>query len=122
MMMRIIHNATIVNEGKRFNGYVAITDELISEVGQGNVPESLSADAELIDAGGAYLMPGAIDTHTHFREPGLTHKATIGSESAAAVAGGVTSYLEMPNTKPATVTEEAVNEKKAIAAANSYAN
>ncbi len=121
-MTRIIHNATIVNEGKRFNGYVAINNEFISEVGEGSVPESLLADAELIDAQGAYLLPGAIDTHTHFREPGLTHKATIGSESAAAVAGGVTSFLEMPNTKPATVTEEAVNAKKAIAAATSYAN
>lgn len=121
-MTQIIHNALIVNEGKRSRGFVVIEGQLIAEVGVGNLPDAYAHGAELIDAEGALLLPGAIDTHTHFREPGLTHKATIASESAAAVAGGVTSFLEMPNTKPATVSPEAVAAKKAIAEESSFAN
>lgn len=117
----LIHNALIVGEsGKPFTGWLLFCDDLISDLGKGK-PESIEAD-EIIDFEGDLLMPGMIDTHVHFREPGLTRKATIRSESAAAVAGGVTSYFDMPNTIPPTTSLAAWEEKMAIAAQNSYAN
>lgn len=97
-MKTIIRNATIVNEGRKFIGSVVIEDEMIQQVLEGD-DSTQSYDME-IDATGLYLFPGVIDDHVHFREPGLTHKADIASESRTAAAGGVTSYMEMPNTNP----------------------
>lgn len=121
-MDTIIYNATIVNEGRRFNGYVGIEGNIIAEVGEGMPTFDMLKNSASFDVAGAYLLPGAIDTHVHFREPGLTRKATIASESAKAVAGGVTSFLDMPNTDPAATTEEIVESKKKIAAKSSFAN
>lgn len=116
----LIKNAKIVNEGTIFVGDVLIENELIVEIA-----ESISAkssDCKIIDAEGNYLIPGAIDDQVHFREPGLTHKGDIESESRAAVAGGITSYIEQPNTVPNAVTQEILEEKYKIAAEKSYAN
>lgn len=119
----IIHNATIVNEGARWNGYVVISDELIEKVGEGKPSSELLSECnEVVDADGAYLFPGVIDDQVHFRDPGLTHKADIETESAAAVAGGVTSYMDMPNTKPPTVTIEDLEAKNRRASEVSVAN
>ena len=121
--MITIHNARIVNLGREYTGYVAIDGEFIHAMGDGAAPEALlAASQEVIDAAGMLLIPGCIDDHVHFREPGLTHKADIASESHAAVAGGVTSYMDMPNTKPLTITAEALEEKFDIAARSSVAN
>lgn len=121
--MITIHNARIVNLGREYTGYVAIDGEFIHAMGDGVAPEALlAASQEVIDAAGMLLIPGCIDDHVHFREPGLTHKADIASESRAAVAGGVTSYMDMPNTKPLTITAEALEEKFDIAARSSVAN
>lgn len=121
--MITIHNARIVNLGREYTGYVAIDGEFIHAMGDGAAPEALlAASQEVIDAAGMLLIPGCIDDHVHFREPGLTHKADIASESRAAVAGGVTSYMDMPNTKPLTITAEALEEKFDIAARSSVAN
>lgn len=121
--MITIHNARIVNLGREYTGYVAIDGEFIHAMGDGAAPEALlAASQEVIDADGMLLIPGCIDDHVHFREPGLTHKADIASESRAAVAGGVTSYMDMPNTKPLTITAEALEEKFDIAARSSVAN
>lgn len=123
--MTIIYNAVIVPDGSAVPslGWLAFDRGTIHSLGHGDAPASLldSAD-ERIDAAGAYLLPGAIDCHVHFREPGLTHKATIASESRAALAGGVTSYIEMPNTKPATVTLADWEAKMHIAEADSAGN
>lgn len=116
----LIKNAKIVNEGVIFEGDVLIENELIVEIS-----ESISAkssDYTIIDAEGNYLMPGAIDDQVHFREPGLTHKGDIESESRAAVAGGITSFIEQPNTVPNAVTQEILEQKYQIAAEKSYAN
>ena len=116
----LIKNARIVNEGAIFEGDLLIEDKYIKEIA-----ESISAkssDVKIIDAEGSYLIPGAIDDQVHFREPGLTHKGTIESESRAAVAGGITSYIEQPNTVPNAITQELLEEKYQIAAATSYAN
>ncbi len=115
----LIKNAKIVNEGKIFEGDLLIEDELIIEIS-----ESISAktDYKVIDAEGNYLIPGAIDDQVHFREPGLTHKGDIGSESRAAVAGGITSFIEQPNTVPNAVTQELLEQKYQIAAETSHAN
>ena len=116
----LIRNAKIVNEGTIFEGDVLIEDDIIKEIA-----ESISAktsSTKIIDAEGNYLIPGAIDDQVHFREPGLTHKGDIASESKAAVAGGITSFIEQPNTIPNAVTQEILEEKYEIAAANSYAN
>jgi dihydroorotase len=115
----LIKNAKIVNEGKIFEGDLLIEDELIIEIS-----DSISAktDYKVIDAEGNYLMPGAIDDQVHFREPGLTHKGDIGSESRAAVAGGITSFIEQPNTIPNAVTQELLEQKYQIAADTSHAN
>lgn len=121
----LIHNAIIVNEGKRFPGYVSIQDGRIHEVGAGpvaNPADYQSSDYEVIDAGGAFLLPGVIDDQVHFREPGLTHKADMYTESRAAVAGGVTSFMDMPNTIPQTTTIPLLKEKQELAAQKSLAN
>ena len=116
----LIKNAHIVNEGEVFNGDILIEGEYIKEIS-----ESISAkssDVFVIDAEGKYLLPGAIDDQVHFREPGLTQKATIETESKAAIAGGITSFIEMPNTNPQTTTIEKLEEKFEIAAKTSSAN
>ena len=103
--MLIIKNALIVNEGKSFRGYVAVDPPFIAAVGEGDIPDHLLADvAHTIDADGRMLIPGVIDTHVHFRDPGMTRKGDMATESVAAVRGGVTSIIDMPNTNPATVT------------------
>ncbi len=110
-MKRIyIKDAIIVNEGKRFLGSIIIANQCIEEIIIGDDTPSADYD-EVIDASGCFLLPGVIDDHVHFREPGLTHKADISSESRAAVAGGVTSIMDMPNTTPLTITLEALNSK-----------
>ncbi|WP_433813945.1 dihydroorotase [Flavobacterium johnsoniae] len=116
----LIKNAKIVNEGSIFDGDVLIENDLIVEVA-----DSISlktSDCIVIDAEGSYLMPGAIDDQVHFREPGLTHKGDIESESRAAVAGGITSFIEQPNTVPNAVTQEILEDKYQIAAQKSFAN
>ena len=116
----LIKNAKIVNEGSIFEGDVLIENDLIVEVA-----DSISlktSDCKVIDAEGSYLMPGAIDDQVHFREPGLTHKGDIESESRAAVAGGITSFIEQPNTVPNAVTQEILEDKYKIAAVKSFAN
>ena len=122
-MKTLIKNAQIVNEGKIFSGAVLIDGELIAKVFAGEqIPVELSQGATVIDARGKYLVPGAIDDQVHFREPGLTHKGEIATESRAAVAGGVTSYMEMPNTNPQAVTQQLLEEKYQRAAEVSAAN
>ena len=122
-MKSIIYNAEIVNEGVRFNGYVVIDGEIIASVGEGAPSQALLDEcAECTDAHGMFLLPGAIDDQVHFREPGLTHKADIQTESHASVAGGVTSFMDMPNTKPATTTVELLEQKYERAAQVSSAN
>ena len=116
----LIKNAKIVNEGTIFEGDILIEEDLIVEIGE-NISVK-SSSTKIIDAEGNYLIPGAIDDQVHFREPGLTYKGDIASESKAAVAGGVTSFIEQPNTVPNAVTQELLEEKYEIAAANSYAN
>ncbi|MCM1029763.1 MAG: amidohydrolase family protein [Pseudoflavonifractor sp.] len=105
-------------------GYLVASGDTITEVGEGEAPAALLAreDVTAVDGAGRLLMPGVIDTHVHFRDPGLTHKGSIASESAAAVAGGVTSYIDMPNTNPATISLQAWEEKMARAAEVSLAN
>lgn len=119
-MKTIIRNATIVNEGRQFVGSVVIEGEYIQQVIEGD--DSTQAYDLEIDATGLYLFPGVIDDHVHFREPGMTYKADIGSESRAAAAGGVTSYMEMPNTNPPTTTLNLLEEKFQIAAQDSRVN
>ena len=116
----LIKNAKIVNENKIFEGDVHIKGDQIIEVSSSI--SAKSSDIKIIDAGGKHLIPGIIDDQVHFREPGLTHKETILTGSRAAVAGGITSYFEMPNTKPQTTTIEKLEEKFAMAKDNSYAN
>src|SRR4051812_1890495 len=115
----LIKNAKIVNEGVIFEGDVLIEDEFITEIADSISPKP---NYRVIDAEGNYLIPGAIDDQVHFREPGLTHKGDIESESRAAVAGGITSFIEQPNTVPNAVTQEILEEKYKIAAEKSFAN
>ena len=116
-----IKNARIVNEGKTFHGSIVIENDRIAEViADGTLP--LHPCDEEIDAGGCYLMPGVIDDHVHFRDPGLTHKADMHTESTAAAAGGVTSFMDMPNTTPQTTNLEALEAKFADAATKSVVN
>ena len=119
MMNTLILNANIVNEGKVFEGDVLIKGRFIDVIGKDL--SSRQADT-VIDAKGRYLLPGAIDDQVHFREPGLTHKATISTESRAAVAGGVTSFMEMPNTVPPVFTQTLLEDKYRIASKDSLAN
>ena len=116
----LIKNAKIVNEGSIFEGDVLIENDLIVEVADSISLKS--SDCKVIDAEGNYLIPGAIDDQVHFREPGLTHKGDIESESRAAVAGGITSFIEQPNTVPNAVTQEILEEKYQIAEVKSFAN
>ncbi|GAB5398755.1 MAG: dihydroorotase [Aureisphaera sp.] len=116
----LIKNAQIVNEGKIFEGDVLVVDDRIAEIGESI--SAKSADTKIIEADGSYLIPGMIDDQVHFREPGLTHKATIETESKAAVAGGITSFIEMPNTVPQATTIELLEDKFARAAETSWAN
>jgi dihydroorotase len=116
----LIKNAKIVNEGKIVEGDVLIENEWIVEIAESISPKS--PHCKIIDAEGSYLMPGAIDDQVHFREPGLTHKGTIASESRAAVAGGITSFIEQPNTVPNAVTQALLEDKYQIAAQTSFAN
>lgn len=120
--MILIHNAIIINEGISTKGSVLIQDDLISEIYNNEVPESILKQAQVIEAEGLWLLPGVIDDQVHFREPGLIHKGDIASESRAAIAGGVTSFMEMPNTNPQTVTIEALENKFERAFQKSYAN
>jgi len=122
-MKTLIKNARIINEGQIFDGAVLIDGELISKIFRNNdIPDQLVKSAAVIDVAGQYLIPGAIDDQVHFREPGLTHKGEIATESRAAVAGGVTSFMEMPNTNPQAVTQEILEEKYKRAAEVSAAN
>ncbi|MCM1449294.1 MAG: dihydroorotase [Clostridiales bacterium] len=123
-MKTLLYNALIVNEGESFNGFLVIDGENIATVGHGDAPgtETFDDNVVAVDCKGDMLLPGAIDSHVHFRDPGLTVKGDIESESRAAIAGGVTSYFDMPNTKPVTTTIEAWNEKMERAAKASVAN
>ena len=118
-MKILIKNAKIVNENQIFESDLLIEKDLISKISK-NISEE-GAD-KIIDASGKYLLPGIIDDQVHFREPGLTHKGDIESESRAAIAGGVTSFIEQPNTVPNAVTQELLEEKYQIASEKSFAN
>jgi dihydroorotase len=115
----VLRNAEIINEGRRFRADVLIRAGRIERIG--TIPAGTKADQEY-DLTGKLLLPGLIDDQVHFREPGLTHKACIASEARAAVAGGVTSFMEMPNTNPPATTHEELEKKYAIGAATSVAN
>ncbi|MCK4991438.1 MAG: dihydroorotase, partial [Bacteroidales bacterium] len=117
----LIKNAKIVNDGGISQGFVLVRGGVIRAVGTGE-PGAEQELAELIDAGGKYLLPGVIDDQVHFREPGLTHKGEIATESKAAVAGGITSFMEMPNTKPQATTIEELEKKYQRASEVSMAN
>ncbi len=116
----LIKNAQIVNEGKIINSDVLIEGDFIVEIN--SEIKNYSLNTVIIDAKDKFLLPGIIDDQVHFREPGLTHKANISTESRAAVAGGITSFIEMPNTNPQSTTQELLEDKFKIAAKNSYAN
>ena len=116
----LIKNARIVNEGKIFEGDVLIENERISQIAESISPKT--SNCVIIDAEGSFLLPGVIDDQVHFREPGLTHKGTISSESKAAVAGGITSFIEQPNTVPNAITQELLEDKYVIASQTSHAN
>ena len=119
MKKTLIKNAQIVNENVVFNGDLLIENNIIKEISE---TISASENTTVIDAKGCFLLPGFIDDQVHFREPGLTHKATIATESKAAIAGGITSFIEMPNTVPQATTQELLEDKFNIASKTSYAN
>lgn len=120
-MKTIIRNASIVNEGKIIVADVLLANERIEKIGS-SIDFTNTSPYREINAEGLYLLPGIIDDQVHFREPGLTHKGTIYSESKAAVAGGITSFMEMPNTIPNTLTQELLEEKYVIASKTSLSN
>ena len=119
-MKTLIKNALLVNEGRTFRGHLLIEDRLIADIIEGD--EAPSGADRVVDASGCYVIPGVIDDHVHFREPGLTRKADIESESRAAAYGGVTTYFDMPNTVPQTTTLEALDEKFQLGAQKSHVN
>lgn len=122
-MKTLLKNAQIVNEGQIFKGHVLIEGERIAQVlKEGDDISALENDCEVLDIQNNYLLPGVIDDQCHFREPGLTHKANIHTESRAAIAGGTTSFMEMPNTVPNTLTQELLQDKYDIAEETSFAN
>lgn len=120
-MRILVKGGRIVNEGRTFEGDVVIENEVIAEITDKNRHTEASAD-EVVDASGCFVLPGIIDSHVHFREPGLTEKACIETESRAAAAGGVTSYFDMPNTIPQTTTLEALEDKFERARKDSHVN
>lgn len=120
MKKYLIKHARVVNEGEVFEADVFIENQRIVKIG--NPLSQRDSETAVIDAAGRYLLPGIIDDQVHFREPGLTHKATIESESKAAIAGGITSFIEQPNTNPKATTLELLEDKYNIAAQSSYAN
>ena len=115
----LLKNAIIVNEGRQFEADVLIENELIAKIDSSITAENIS---KVVDLNGNWLFPGIIDDQVHFREPGLTHKGNIASESKAAIAGGITSFMEQPNTVPNAVTQELLEQKYEIARQTSYAN
>lgn len=117
-MNYILKNGVLVNEGHKTEADILIKNGKIEKIG----PSITELGAEIIDVKGSFILPGCIDDQVHFREPGLTHKASIYSESRAAVAGGITSYMEMPNTVPNATTQELLQDKYDIASKNSLAN
>ncbi|MDC0612440.1 dihydroorotase, partial [Vibrio sp.] len=119
MRETLIRGATLVNEGKSFIADVRIKDGFIDAIAPFIPP---NRNDQIIEADGLYLLPGMIDDQVHFREPGLIHKGRIASESKAAVAGGITSYMEMPSVNPSTTTNRALQQKINIAASSSLAN
>ena len=119
MQSYLIKNANIVNENKVFKGNVLIEGNFIKQISEEIINKP---NVKVIDAEGKYLIPGMIDDQVHFREPGLTHKANIATESKAAIAGGITSFIEMPNTVPQATTQELLEDKFEIASKTSYAN
>jgi dihydroorotase len=119
----IIKDAKVVNEGKILRDTsLLIRNGMIEKIFRETVPESILSQADVIDASGKFLLPGVIDDQVHFREPGLTHKGDIYSESKAAVAGGVTSFMEMPNTVPQATSQDLLNKKYERASEISLAN
>ena len=120
-MRILLSDATIINEDRRFRGAVAVENDRIAEIYEGNDEPRGNYD-EIVDAAGCFVLPGIIDTHVHFREPGLTAKADISSESRAAAYGGVTTFFDMPNTVPQTTTIEALTDKFDRAAGSSHVN
>ena len=114
----LLKNARIVNERRQFEGDVLIKGQFIEQIGR----DLSDSSARVMDVEGSFLLPGLIDDQVHFREPGLTYKGDIASESRAAIAGGITSFMEQPNTVPQTTTRELLEEKFSRAAATSYAN
>jgi len=120
--LQIIRNATIVNEGRSFLGSVLISGEMIKAVYEGSQPVEISGSYTEIDATGLVLLPGVIDDQVHFRDPGLTQKGDMYSESKSAVAGGITSYMDMPNTRPQATTIDILEDKYTLASTKSLAN
>ncbi len=118
----IIHNAFVVNEGKKYKGNVWINGRIIEKVEKSAETLRATGDYKVVDATGKYLFPGVIDDQVHFREPGLEYKGDIYSESRAAVAGGITSFMEMPNTNPPVLSLNALEEKYEMATQKSFAN
>ena len=119
----LIKNASIINEGSSFKGHVLCENGKIARIFRnGGPPVQTESSAVVIEAGNLVMIPGVIDDQVHFREPGLTHKGDISSESKAAVAGGITSYMEMPNTIPPTITNVLLKDKIEMAAGKSWAN
>ena len=117
----LIKNALIINEGKKFAGSVLVKDQLIEEI-YTSAPEVTDPNCKVIDAGGRILIPGVIDDQVHFRDPGMPQKGDLYTESRAAVAGGTTSFMDMPNVKPQTVTQELLTERYKLGAEKSLAN
>jgi dihydroorotase len=118
----LIKDATLVNEGNQYRGSILLKDGKINKIFTGPAPDNILAQIKIINARNKIILPGIIDDHVHFREPGLTHKGDIYSESKAAVAGGVTSIMEMPNTLPQTTTQKALEDKFNIASGKSLTN
>ena len=121
-MAILLHNGIIVNEDEQFNGSILVEGERITDIFRGDVPQSVMRQAEIVPCDEKYIFPGAIDDQVHFREPGLTHKASMYTESRAALAGGVTTFMDMPNVAPQTTTIENLEEKLAIASQSAFAN
>ena len=119
VMNYLLRNGLIINEGKRFQGDVFLKDGKIEKIGSSL---SITENYTEINVEGKYILPGFIDDQVHFREPGLTHKATIATESRAAVAGGITSFIEQPNTVPNAVTQAFLEDKYVIASKTSISN